>query len=384
MNPNAPFEILSFRIMVNLPPPESDDRQPSGPLRDNDEAIAVAIAFLSIGAILWWGLTRGPKVFTTAIELPQLSEAVSEEADSLTDFGDAEADTRQQSQDRGVFQFGAEADRDASAGDSSANIFADPDETRRDRTRDLDASSNLGNRATPGAVVAPTDVPGSSSDDIGEGTEPITGEADPAAPEPLPELSISDVPQDHWAYPYIVSLFEQGLLPDLPSGQLRPDQTLTRAEFAALLNSSFVGDEPGQRQLSFSDVSQGFWAQNAISQVVDAGYMTGYPGEVFRPEQQIPRYQVFVTMANGLELSPPSDIDASMNRFQDTQEIPDWARAQVAASAAEGIIVNHPEPQQLKPQQPATRAEIIAIIHEALVAQGRVEPVETPYSIPAE
>ncbi|MEM9768640.1 MAG: S-layer homology domain-containing protein [Cyanobacteria bacterium P01_D01_bin.71] len=388
--------------MVNLPPPESNDRPPSGPLRDNDEAIAVAIAFLSIGAILWWGWTRGERLFAPVANLPQLSEPATGEANPPIDLDDSDEDSSRPLPERGFSFFGGGADRDANSLDADADADAadsgtssrsqtTTDSLQRDRVPDTATDFNQGTVSpsqilTDGAIapdeaVAPTEM--APSDDSAGGA-PTADEADAPAPEPLPALDISDVPADYWAYPYIVSLFEKGLLPDLPSGQLQPDKSLTRAEFAALLNSSFVGAEPSRRQLAFSDVPEDFWASNAIKQVVDAGYMTGFPEGTFRPGDLVPRYQVFVTMTTGLNLSPPNDVDAAISRFQGTQDLPAWSRSQVAASASQGLIVNHPDPQQLEPQEPATRAEIIAIIHQALVAQGRVEPVETPFAVPAE
>ncbi|MGD1861072.1 MAG: S-layer homology domain-containing protein [Leptolyngbyaceae cyanobacterium] len=389
--------------MVNLPPPESNDRPPSGPLRDNDEAIAVAIAFLAVGAILWWGWTRGQRLLAPVVNLPQLSEPATEESGALLDLDAADEDSSRSRSERGFFFFGNGDEQDASVAGGMATDDVDAStesrgrnaarSSRRNRDAEIDGdrgtavpSQILTDGATsPDAAVAPTDAaPNDAAIDSSDPAASAPEEAEAPAPEALPELDISDVSPDYWAYPYIVSLFEAGLLPNLPSGQLQPDAPLTRAEFAALLNSSFVGAEPTERQLTFDDVSADFWASDAIGQVVDAGYMTGFPEGTFKPGELVPRYQVFVTMTTGLNLSSPDDIDAAINRFQGSQDLPAWSRSQVAASASQGLIVNHPDPQQLEPQEPATRAEIIAIIHQALAAQGRIEPVETPFAMPAE
>lgn len=338
--------------MVNLPP-ESNDRPPSGPMRDNDEMIAVAIAFLAVGAILWWGWTRGQRLLAPVVNLPQLSESVTGENDALLDL-DAAEDSSPSASERGFFFFGNGNEPDANALDGSdaagaANGEAagrgrnEANSSQGDRTPDTGADGDQGialpsQTLTNGATTAPdaSEAPTAESDDAAAAPEG----AEAPTPEPLPELDISDVPADHWAYPYIVSLFEKDLLPDLPSGQLQPDQSLTRAEFAALLNSSFVGAEAPRRQLTFADVPGDFWASNAIKQVVDAGYMTGFPEGTFQPGELVPRYQVFVTMTTGLNLSPPEDVDAAINRFQGSQDLPAWSRSQVAASASQGLIVN--------------------------------------------
>lgn len=355
--------------MVNLPPPEPNDRQPVGRPRDNDEAIAVTIALLSVGAILWWGWTRGQQFFAPVLNLPEVTGTSIVEEDDLLSLDAAEGDSSSPIQDNRRPLFG-NSDRNA------------PEATNRmDSAEDLNGAQsrqNSAQSAVPG-VVAGTALNDSSAS--GGATTPTDATS---ASESLPELDISDVSSDYWAYPYIVSLYEANLLPDLPSGELQPDKELTRAEMAALLNSSFVGDAQSRRSLSFSDVPGDFWATDAIRQVVEAGYMTGYPDGTFKPNGLVPRYQVLVTMATGLELAPSSDVDGTLNQLQGTQELPAWSRPQVAAAVTEGLAVNHPDPQQLEPQQPATRADLIAIIHQALVAQGELEPVDTPYAVPAQ
>lgn len=357
--------------MVNLPPPESDDRQPVRPARDNDEAIAIAIAFLSIGTVLWWGWTRGQEFFAPVVSLPELSGSSLVEGD---EFSGAVAAPEAETQNR-PFSF-MEDDRPVEADpETRSRGLVDMEDERINRARSIGALPAAG---AGSALVLEDDAP-ELTDDRTALTETAPEEA---APESLPELDISDVSTDYWAYPYIVSLYEADLLPNLTTSELQPDKELTRAEMAALLNSSFVGGEAPQRSLNFTDITADYWAAGAVKQVVDAGYMTGFPDATFKPNELVPRYQVLVTMATGLGLTPPDNVDETLTQFQGTQNLPNWARSQVAAAAAAGLIVNHPDPQQLEPQQPATRAELIAIIHRALASQGRLEPVDTPFAAP--
>jgi hypothetical protein len=398
--------------MVNLPPPESNDQQPTGQPRDNDEAIAIAIALLSVGAILWWGWTRGESIFAPGVSLPQLSDSPSlvEDETLITVPGDDRAAdatedpaTEETNNGRGflggLFFFGngqEAASGNASSLDPRASDEAGADDAeaapdRSDRSSDA-TGSDANTEPKVGTAVAGTDnvdqaaangtAGGATESAIDETTTttPDTAQADATGtePAPLPELSISDVSEDYWAYPYIVNLFEADLLPNFPSGTLQPDKQLTRAELAALLNKSIVADVPPKRSLTFSDVPSDHWAANDIKQVVEAGYMTGFPGGLFQPNEIVPRYQVYVTMATGLELSPPADVDGTIAQYQGTEALPAWAKSQVSAAASQGMVVNHPDPQRLAPQAPATRADLIATIHQALVAQGRLAPIDTP------
>ena len=404
--------------MVNLPPPEPNDQQPTGQSRDNDEAIAIAIALLSVGAILWWGWTRGGSFFTPDVGLPQLADSPSlVEDESLSGVASEEptvSDTEDTAAEEtggrfgflgGLFAFdnGEEADAsDTETSEQSASIGAADDDAAV--TADSsDRPTNNAASAAPTTTDADADDTGVSADPSDSAGEAATSESDQAAtaeatddsteaatdspqpgdeggtePAPLPELSISDVSEDYWAYPYIVSLFDAGLLPNFPSGTLQPDKELTRAELAALLNKSIVADAPSERSLTFSDVAPDYWAANDIEKVVDAGYMVGFPEGTFRPNEIVPRYQMFIAMVSGLELSPPADVDGVMSQYQGAESLPNWSRPQVAAAADQGMIVNNPDQPQLAPQAPATRADLIATIHQALVAQGKIEPIDTP------
>jgi hypothetical protein len=362
--------------MVNLPPdpnlpPNPNDRQPSGRFRDNDELIAVVLAFLGIGVILFWGWTRGDQrnLLQTLPSVPLVDRAL------MTDEGTPdEAEI-------------VEDDRFA----SPIPFFTSPNEIAEEDLEDRTATANRERRRGLGATAprpAPQEVPRATTD-APSAVTPDAADApvdEPTEPESeMPPLSIADVSTDYWAYPYIVSLYENGFLPDLPTGQLQPDEPLTRAEFAALLNSSFVGEAAQERSLTFTDISATFWAADAIEQVVDAGYMTGYPDDTFQPDQLVPRYQVLVTLATGLNLSPPANPAAVLDQFQGNEDVPNWAVEQVAAAIDNGLLVNYPEPQRLAPVQSATRAEIIVLLHQALRQQGRVEPVaESPYVDPGE
>ncbi|HIK43711.1 MAG TPA: S-layer homology domain-containing protein, partial [Leptolyngbyaceae cyanobacterium M65_K2018_010] len=53
-----------------------------------------------------------------------------------------------------------------------------------------------------------------------------------------------------------------------------------------------------------------------------------------------------------------------------------------AATAEQGLIVNYPRRDQLQPTQAATRAEIVALLHQALVREGKLPPVNSAYVVP--
>lgn len=201
------------------------------------------------------------------------------------------------------------------------------------------------------------------------------------APDVIPsQLDISDVPEDHWAYPFITKLHSEGIIPDYPDGKFQPDKPVTRAELAAQIQRAFV-NEPGQRALTFSDIAPDYWAADAIEGAVDKKFMSGYPEGDFQPDKTVPRYEVLVALVSGLELDIPTSPETSLQQFQDQGQLPDWSKGKIAASTQENIVVSHPDPGLLKPETNATRAEVAAMIYQALVQSGRLEPIESEYVV---
>lgn len=196
------------------------------------------------------------------------------------------------------------------------------------------------------------------------------------------QTSFSDVSSSYWAYQYIQALASRGVISGFPDGTFRPDAPVTRAQFAAMIRSAF--DAPSTRSaINFVDVSSNYWAYSAIREAYTTGFLSGYPGNVFNPEQNIPRVQVLVSLANGLDYSA-SNVQSTLNYYTDASGIPDYARASVAAATEEMIVVNYPTLNRLNPNRNATRAEVAAFIYQALVSAGEAPAINSPYVVGGE
>ncbi|MEH1864059.1 MAG: fasciclin domain-containing protein [Nostoc sp.] len=201
----------------------------------------------------------------------------------------------------------------------------------------------------------------------------------PATPSPTSTVNLSDVSSDYWARPFIQALADNNVIAGFPDGSFRPNQAVTRAEFAALIQKAF----PNQnriRQLSaggFRDVPAGYWASSVIQYAYETGFLAGYPGNVFSPNQQIPKVQALVALTSGLGLTASSTgASTDLNTYYtDASSIPQYAVASVTTATQSNIVVNYPDVKQLNPQQPLTRAEAAALLYQALAKQGRVQPI---------
>lgn len=181
--------------------------------------------------------------------------------------------------------------------------------------------------------------------------------------------------QGHWAQACIEYLLQADVFSGYPDGTFRPEQAVTRAEFAAIVTRAF--ELPNRRDYQgFADVPDDHWAKSVIEKLYRAGWLSGYSDGTFGPSQPMPRVQVLVALSAGLGLvSLYPAISAVKQTFSDAEKIPAYAIPGVAAALAHQLVVNHPQRDRLQPLQPATRADVAAFVYQALVDQTSIPSV---------
>jgi len=118
----------------------------------------------------------------------------------------------------------------------------------------------------------------------------------------------------------------------------------------------------------FKDTPSDFWAAPAINRAISDKFLKGYPGDIFRPTQEIPRVQVLVALASGLNLPTPSNPAKTLQIYQDATQIPNDATDKVAAATQAKLVVNYPNQNLLNPNRNATRAEVTVMVYQALIS----------------
>lgn len=198
-------------------------------------------------------------------------------------------------------------------------------------------------------------------------------------PPPL-ETPSSTVPDQSWASPFVAYFMSKNWATGSDQKPFQPDEKITRGEFAAQLQRAF-NQQPEQSPIQFKDVPKNFWAKPALKEVSQSGFLVGYPGNIFRPKQEIPRVQVLVALASGLELKPSKNPQQTLKLFKDVDQIPEWAVEGVAAATEAGLVVNYPDKNTLNPNQSATYGEVASMIYQGLVYQKKVEPISSDYIV---
>jgi parallel beta-helix repeat protein len=193
--------------------------------------------------------------------------------------------------------------------------------------------------------------------------------------------AFKDVPTGYWAKAYIEALAAQNIIAGFPDGTFRPNEPVTRAQFATIITKALT--PPVKRQaIQFRDVQSNFWAYGAIQSAYQSQFVAGYPDGTFKPQQQIPRVQALVALANGLNFTANNNNVLSV--YTDAAQIPNYAIGHVAAATVRQLVVNYPTVQRLDPNRQATRAEIAAFVYQSLVAIGRAQPISSAYLVTAQ
>ncbi len=182
----------------------------------------------------------------------------------------------------------------------------------------------------------------------------------------------------HWAEPFIRSLVSLNLTSGFADGSYQPDTVMTRAQYAALVVKAF-NPRPKLKNIDFFDIPANFWAYQPIKAAAQAGFVGGFSDGTFRPQEKVQRLQVLVSLVNGLRL--PAAHRSVLQNFTDSHSLPKYAQTAVATATQQRIVVNYPNPLKIEAKREATRAEVAAMVYQALVAIKRTPPINSPYII---
>ena len=110
--------------------------------------------------------------------------------------------------------------------------------------------------------------------------------------------TFSDVADEAWYATAVKTLASLGMMDGYPDGTFRPDAPITRAEFATVA-LAFAYD-PASASCSYTDVNANAWYYTYVAQATTYGWIGGYPDNSFRPNNSITRAEVAVIVNNML------------------------------------------------------------------------------------
>lgn len=192
-------------------------------------------------------------------------------------------------------------------------------------------------------------------------------------------ISFRDVSSNYWAASFIRELAALDIIDGYPDGSYRPDQPVTRAEFAAIIRRAFNQAEVRQA-INFLDVDRRYWAYSAIQETYRMGFLSNVANNLFRPVNSISKGDVLFALATGLRLSTNSSTDTLLSVYNQTN-LSTEQRVLLAALTEQGIVVNYPDVRSINLDRTVTRAEVAVIVYQTLASLGCVQTIDSPYVI---
>ena len=179
--------------------------------------------------------------------------------------------------------------------------------------------------------------------------------------------------EGHWAKNVVIEMAEKGVLNGFEDGTFKPNDSVTREQFAKILVETLKLTER-TTNIKFVDVEDARWSKNYI--YIASKYLTGYENNgkyYFRPTEAAVREDVAVAVvqAEGLQNEKPDYT--LLNKFSDSGEISEGIKKYVAIAVKNEIMRG--KEGRFDPQGNLTRAEVSQLMYNVFqkIAIGELE-----------
>lgn len=165
------------------------------------------------------------------------------------------------------------------------------------------------------------------------------------------------------------ALASRGILTGYEDGSFRPDNSLTRAEFAAIIVRA-LGLTSGGKSSGFVDVPNDAWYAEYVAAAVRYGLIEGVGSNRYDPDGRITREAAAVVVARAAKLCgfdttrDSVAIRNTLSPFADYIKSSSWARESLAFCCDEGIL--DANALNLRPLDPVLRGETAMMIYALL------------------
>lgn len=153
------------------------------------------------------------------------------------------------------------------------------------------------------------------------------------------DTRFKDVTETDWFVKYISRLEDENIIFGY-NGAFRPNDDITRAEFAAICVRFFEKRSKSTIKpddIAFADFESSHWAYDAIKKAYANGYVTGYPDGTLRADNTITRAEAVTIVNRMLERIPDKEyIDNNLDKLIDFIDVRDnkyWAYYEIFEAA---------------------------------------------------
>jgi hypothetical protein len=178
----------------------------------------------------------------------------------------------------------------------------------------------------------------------------------------------------HWAKTTVALLAAKNIIDSSYGTTFKPEQKITRAEFAVMLSRGLglLGDRETAQK--FGDVQPSTQTGDYIGAAAKAGIITGNTDGTFRPNDNITREQLAIMIIRAMEYTKnPITLNgtaaSTLSAFKDKGKIQSASAEFVAKAVQAGIILGMTA-TEFQPQGNATRAQAAVMLQRMLNIAG--------------
>ncbi|MEK0315106.1 carbohydrate-binding domain-containing protein [Cohnella sp. 56] len=178
------------------------------------------------------------------------------------------------------------------------------------------------------------------------------------------DKSFTDVSDSFWAAQAIKQMAARHIVQGINKTEFAPAREVTRAEFVAMIAHALNLKTEARAQ--FSDVNASDWFAAEAAAAGEAGIVTGRSGNKFAPNAAITREEMATLLVRAYTYKSggqPATSDAAA--FADRASISSWAQDAVQSAQALGLIKGRTS-NKFVPQGKTTRAESAQVISRLL------------------
>ncbi|MBU7006034.1 S-layer homology domain-containing protein [Phosphitispora fastidiosa] len=194
-------------------------------------------------------------------------------------------------------------------------------------------------------------------------------------------VSFSDVNGDAWYKDAVDFIAARGITSGTGDGIYSPDMRLTRGQFMVLLMNAYQiepaggsadsaenDDNTGNNEDTgnFADAGNTYYT-NYLAAAKSLGIANGVGNNMFAPNKEITRQEMFVLLYNALQLIdelPAATSDKQLATFNDADLVAAWATEAMSALVKGGIISG--SDNMLSPAETTTRAQMAQALYNLL------------------
>lgn len=182
------------------------------------------------------------------------------------------------------------------------------------------------------------------------------------------QVKFSDLEESYWAFGSIQNMIDAGIVSGYPDNTFRPDSYISRAELVKIANLVFSYTQK-QETTNLSDVKSDDWFYEHVLIAQEAGYIVGYEDGTFRPGSFVTRQElckILDSINNFAEL--PSDKYPA-------DEVAAWA-AEYVNRVISNRIMSLDENNNFRAAEYATRAEVCDAFAKFVLKDSEIQ--DTP------